>query len=70
MNVQNKGAIVTLEMTLAEAERLRDNMADVICWSRGFYAGLGPDRRDEGPISIDDLSEFNIKIKYAIEKAF
>lgn len=62
--------IVTIEVPLAEAERIRDSMADVICWSRGFVAGLGPDRRHEGPMSIDDLSDFNIKIKSAIEKAF
>lgn len=63
-------AIVTLEMTVEQAERFRDSMADVICWSRGFHAGLGPDRRSEGPMNIDDLSDLNIKLKSAIEKAF
>jgi hypothetical protein len=66
----NVPKVVTLELTLAEAERFRDSMADVICWSRGFHAGLGPDRRDEGPMNVNDLSDLNIKIKHAIEKAF
>jgi hypothetical protein len=68
MNLPPK--VVTIELTMAEAERFRDGMADVICWSRGFNAGLGPDRRDEGPMSINDLSDLNLKIKSAIEKAF
>lgn len=68
MNLPPK--VVTIELTMAEAERFRDGMADVICWSRGFHAGLGPDRRDEGPMSINDLSDLNLKIKSAIEKAF
>lgn len=70
MSTASKDAIVTLEMTLAQAENYRDSMADVICWSRGFHAGLGPERRSEGPMNVDVISDLNIKLKCAIEKAF
>lgn len=65
-----KLGIVSIELTVEEAERLRDGMADLLCWCDGFKAGLGDDRLDRFPMGVETTRDMNIKLKSAIGKAF
>jgi hypothetical protein len=61
--------IVTVEMTLRQAEQVRDGLADLLCWHRGFAAANSNRCDDFSPMGVDVARELNIALKRAIEAA-
>ena len=52
-----------------DLERFSHALADVLCWARGFMAGLGEDRQEHAPIGIETLRDLNIKFKRRLDEA-
>jgi hypothetical protein len=61
--------VVTLEMSVRQAEWLSSGLSDLLCWARGFNAALPPDEHDRSPMGISQTREMNIALKRAIERA-
>lgn len=60
--------IVTLRMSMTQAEAATAGMSDLLCWARGFRAALGDDT-DRAPMGTEMIREMNIALKRAIERA-
>ncbi len=63
-----KAEEITIIMTLEKAESLRDGMADLLCWCRGFRAALGSDVGEREPFGDWAVREMNIDLKDAIAR--
>jgi hypothetical protein len=61
--------IVTLAMSKSQAEQVRDGLADLLCWHRGFAAANANRCDDFSPMGVDVARELNIALKKAIEAA-
>lgn len=57
-----------LVLPLAEAERLSEGMADLLCWVGGFRAAC-PDDLDRHPMGVEETREIRIALKRAIARA-
>ena len=61
--------IVTIPMSLRQAEAVQGALSDVLCWFRGWMAAASETARDSSPLGVDQLRELNIAVKRAIERA-
>ncbi|NTS31388.1 hypothetical protein HQ945_08995 [Phyllobacterium sp. BT25] len=61
--------IVTVPMTLNQAEQLQGELSDLACWARGYNAALGNDDYDRRPMGTEGVTALNIALKRAIRKA-
>ena len=60
--------IVTLRMTLRQAEKTAHDMADLLCWCRGYMAAMGDDTTNS-PMGVEQIRELRLALLSAIEKA-
>ena len=58
---------VVLTLSNEEAENFSDALSDILCWTRGFFAGLG-ENISNAPIGVEELRVLNIKLKAAINR--
>ena len=61
--------VVTVAMSLSQAEQLSASLSDLLCWCRGFNAALDADQHDRRPMGVEDTRELNIALKRAMRKA-
>jgi len=61
--------MVSLHMTLEEAERLSNGLSDILCWSSGFCAALGELDSDRRPMGVETTRDLNIELKRAMNAA-
>ena len=59
---------VTLRLSTRDAERFTHALSDILCWCRGFRAGIGENLSIE-PIGDNTLRDLNIKLKDAITES-
>jgi hypothetical protein len=59
---------VTITIPKDKAESMRDGLADLLCWCRGFRAALGPDTNEREPFGDWAAREMNIALKDAIAR--
>lgn len=59
---------VTLTLPVAEAARLSEGMADLLCWVRGFKAAC-PEDLDRHPMGIEETRDLRIALRRAIAQA-
>ncbi|MDR3488739.1 MAG: hypothetical protein P4M05_28030 [Bradyrhizobium sp.] len=57
--------IIAIHMRAEHAKVLSNMISDLLCWSRGFRAALGPDECDRAPMGLDAVRT----IRMAIQKA-
>ncbi|ACL59941.1 hypothetical protein [Methylobacterium nodulans] len=62
---QSAEPALTLSLSIPAAERVAEEMADLLCWCRGFAAGAGP-HGIEGPRGVDATSDFRMTLVSAI----
>jgi hypothetical protein len=60
--------IVTLRMTLRQAEKTAHEMADLLCWCSGYMAALG-DNTIHAPMGVEQTRELRLALLSAIRKA-
>ncbi|MEN0115390.1 MAG: hypothetical protein AAGD15_01600 [Agrobacterium cavarae] len=60
--------IVTLRMSKSQAEYVSSGISDILCWCNGFMAARGEDFRYD-PMGTNQIREFNIALKKALERA-
>ncbi|GEP00579.1 hypothetical protein [Methylobacterium haplocladii] len=58
----------TITIPLALAESISAEMADLLCWCRGFVTAL-PDNADRHPMGLDLTREMRIRLDVAIAAA-
>ena len=56
---------VTIRLSVRDAEKFSHALSDILCWCRGFRAGLGENLSNE-PIGDNTLRDLNIKLKDAL----
>jgi hypothetical protein len=61
--------MATVRIPLAQAERLSESMADLLCWLNGFRAALHDDQLDRLPMGIEQTREARRLIRTAIAEA-
>jgi hypothetical protein len=60
--------VVTLQLSLSQAESVSSGLSDYLCWARGFMAAKGEDFRFE-PLGVETTRELNIALKRAMREA-
>lgn len=60
--------VVTLALSLAQAEAVQGALSDMLCWVRGWSAAASEEARGNAPIGTETLRELNIAMKRAIER--
>lgn len=60
--------VVTLRMSLSQAEAVTGGMSDLLCWASGFMAAKGEDFRFD-PMGTHQIRELNIALKRAMREA-
>lgn len=60
--------VVTLRMSLSQAETVSSGMSDLLCWANGFMAAKGGDFRYD-PMGVHQIRELNIALKSAMARA-
>lgn len=60
--------VVTLQMSLSQAEALSSGMSDLLCWANGFMAAKGEDFSFY-PMGTHQIRELNIALKSAMARA-
>jgi hypothetical protein len=59
--------IITLRMTKTQAETVSWAMSDLLCWCRGYMAGIG-DETQHAPMGVAEVRELRIALNKAIQK--
>jgi hypothetical protein len=60
--------VVTLTMSMSQAESVSESISDLLCWRNGFMAAKGEDFRFE-PMGIESIRELRIALKSAMRKS-
>ncbi len=60
---------ITITLPKDKAESLRDGLADLLCWCRGFRAALGPENLEREPFGDWAAREMNTTLKDALARA-
>ena len=58
---------VVLTISNEQAEDFSAALSDILCWTRGFLAGLG-ENSSNAPIGVEELRSLNIILKAAISR--
>lgn len=61
--------VITIEMSMRQAEWVSNGLSDLLCWAQGFNAALSQDDHDRSPMGVSQAREMNIALKRAIERA-
>jgi hypothetical protein len=59
---------IVVSLSVEEAQRVSESMADLLCWARGFRAAR-PDDSDAHPLGVEGLRDLRIKLRRAIGEA-
>ena len=59
---------IVISLSVDEAQRVSEAMADLLCWVRGFRAAR-PDDFDAHPLGVDGFRDLRIKLRRAIGDA-
>ena len=65
MTLPSRLNAVTIELMLAEAERISAAMADLLCWCSGFAAAC-PDDTNRHPPGVSATRDLRIKLLSAL----
>ncbi|MFE3839197.1 hypothetical protein [Pseudogemmobacter sonorensis] len=60
---------ITITLTAAEADELSFATSDILCWCSGFNSAREGTGMDGGPMGLNPLRNFNIKLKGALDAA-
>ena len=60
---------VILSFSLKQAEKIRDGLADVLCWHRGFKAASKDMDDDTDPMGVWALRDMSIELRRSINIA-
>lgn len=63
-----RATVVTLTLTMDEAEHLSSGVADLLCWCRGYMAGIS-ENTSNAPIGVEETRTLRIKLKQAMNAA-
>lgn len=59
---------VTITLSRKEAEGISYDIADLLCWHRGFSAARsGTELNDDAPMGVDAARKISLKIKDALK---
>lgn len=64
-----QSAQIVLSMPVGDARELSAELADFLCWARGFRAALQDHDLERAPMGVEAIRRLNITLKSAIEKA-
>lgn len=56
-----------LNLSADEAEQLSWAISDLLCWISGFEAGRAGTDLPDGPMGVNQLRNFNIKLKNSLK---
>lgn len=62
------GPRIVISLSVDEAHRVSEAMADLLCWVRGFRAAR-PDDFDAHPIGVEGFRDLRVKLQRAIGEA-
>lgn len=60
--------VVTLRLSMSQAEEVSGSISDLLCWRNGFMAAKGGEFAFE-PMGIDTIRELRLALKSAMRKS-